>query len=707
MSTFSVDWNSPIKGLFSSKTPSKTVLKLNEAGFHTLKDLLWIIPLRVYELPNFKTFSYAQNDSIFRGMGEIISLQHKPNFNKTGKGRAPLSNITLHIKDRYSNETLTLKWFNCYPSMIQKVETMKNISFIGEVSEYMGQKQIVNPDIDSLLDQEYQRDISFWDSIPTSIKVQYPTVNSIGPAHITKLFKKIPEHLWDHIIDPLESIQEKTQLLNLTQAFKCLHGKLDYKEVLKLRNQSEERLIFEEFFQDQVKLLTRKNILHHKSGLEIKTKDSSLKKYKEIFPYELTTDQEKVTQDILENLSSGHPMMRLVQGDVGSGKTSVAILAALITIENGFQVALMCPTESLALQHYMTITELFNGLDIKVGLLLGSQKPSDKKETQEKIKSGQYQFIIGTHSLFQKSVEYHNLGLSIIDEQHKFGVNQRISLTEKNEGSHCLLMSATPIPRSLSLTQYGDLDISVIKSMPSNRKGTKTRIVTPESFDKFLTFLNTRISMGEQAYVVVPAITESETQDITNLESVLDRFKKFFPNYSIEGLHGQLSSEEKQNTFLNFKENKIQILIATSVIEVGINVTNSTIMAIMNPERFGLSSLHQLRGRVGRGEKPGFCFLVNDKKISPTSMERLRVIEDNTDGFIISEEDLRIRGEGNIFGVQQSGETSTKVLANFITHQPILVKAREVAQELFSSNHPIIEHYTEQFKNNPHITKTV
>ena len=261
------------------------------------------------------------------------------------------------------------------------------------------------------------------------------------------------------------------------------------------------------------------------------------------------------------------------------------------------------------------------------------------------------------------------MAIAIIDEQHKFGVEQRLKLVSKTKGAHCLIMTATPIPRSLSLTQYGDLDISTIKVMPKGRKGHKTRIVTPDNFSNFLNFINTRLSMNEQVYIVVPAINESETQDFLHLTQVLEKFKAIFPEYKVCGLHGQLKSEEKSRAFKDFKNHEIDILIATSVIEVGINVPNATIMAILNPERFGLSSLHQLRGRVGRGSKPGFCFLVNDKKVSLESMNRLKVIEQNNDGFSIAEHDLKIRGEGDIFGKNQSGSITTKKLANIVIHQ--------------------------------------
>lgn len=267
------------------------------------------------------------------------------------------------------------------------------------------------------------------------------------------------------------------------------------------------------------------------------------------------------------------------------------------------------------MQHFVSATELLEKSHFSIKLLLGSTSAKEKKIIQQELKEGKIDFIIGTHSLIQDSVAFKELGLAIIDEQHKFGVDQRIRLTSKSEGTHCLIMSATPIPRSLSLTQYGDLDISTIKVMPAGRKGHKTRIVTEDTYPQFLNFLKTRLSLGEQIYIVVPAINESEEveQDFHNLVSILEKFKNYFPDYKVEGLHGQMKPDEKSKMFHAFKNHQVDILVSTSVIEVGINVLNATVMAIMNPERFGLSSLHQLRGRVGRGDKPGFCFLVNDK----------------------------------------------------------------------------------------------
>jgi ATP-dependent DNA helicase RecG len=438
----------------------------------------------------------------------------------------------------------------------------------------------------------------------------------------------------------------------------------------------------------------------------LKISEEILNKYISFFPYDLTTDQNKCLNEVKKDLAKDEPMMRMVQGDVGCGKTSIAFLAAAITIENHFQTALMCPTEALALQHFLSAEEFFHNTPVRIGLLLGSTSAKEKKIINKKLVDGEIDLIIGTHSLFQESVQFKSLALAIIDEQHKFGVEQRISLINKGQGTHCLIMSATPIPRSLSLTRYGDLDISIIRSMPAGRKGHKTRIVTPDTFSQYLSFIKTRLSMKEQVYIVVPAINESVEQEIHHLESALESYKKYFPEFRIKGLHGQMKSDEKQSIFKEFKNHEFDLLVSTSVIEVGINVPNATIMSILNPERFGLSSLHQLRGRVGRGDKTGFCFLVTDKQLATTSQERLKVIENHTDGFLIAEEDLKLRGEGDLFGKEQSGSQQRK-LANLILHSDLLEDARVDLEEALKKNDPIIEAQIAKISKDAKIFNTI
>ncbi|MCF8058227.1 MAG: ATP-dependent DNA helicase RecG [Bacteriovoracaceae bacterium] len=706
MSSKEINWDSPLNSLISGKK-SKTVDKLISSGKKSVKDLLWIFPLRTQILPKVQPFSQAHSESLFKGVGHILSFRDQPNFKSMGKGKVPLSNITATIQDKFSDGTLTLKWFNCYPSQVKSLKEHKYIYFTGSLSEFMGQFQLINPEVIDLTQSDWQKSIQDWqESDQESVKVQYPTIEGISPHHLSALFDKIPDILWENILDPLPpEILKKRELLSLGKTFQLIHGKCEISELKKnYLPQAHKRIIYEEFFSEQLKIQTRREHLKDKPG--IKLKSSKWDKFKELFPYELTEGQISSLNDISKDLLKGSPMMRLIQGDVGSGKTTVALIAALTVIEEGYQAAIMCPTESLALQHYLT----FKGLlpdNHPVDLLIGSQSKKEKEAVYSDLEEGKVSLVVGTHALIQESVQFKNLAIAIIDEQHKFGVDQRMRLINKGDSCHCLLMTATPIPRSLSLTQYGDLDLSVINSMPSDRKGTQTRIVTHETYQKFLSFLKTRVSMREQAYIVVPAIEDNPEQDMLNLEVVLKKYCDYFPDFKIVGLHGKMKPNEKNDAFINFREKQIDILISTSVIEVGINNPNATIMAILSPERFGLSSLHQLRGRVGRGNKPGFCFLVSDKELSATALERLRVIESSTNGFKIAEEDLRIRGEGDVFGKDQSGIKTTRILTSLIENQDTLLNAREDLEDIKVNYPQIFREYVDKASQDELLFKTV
>jgi ATP-dependent DNA helicase RecG len=706
LSSKEINWNSPLKSLVSGKK-SKTVDKLISCGKKTVGDLLWIFPLKTQILPKVQPFSQAHAQSVFKGVGKVLSFRDQPNFKSMGKGRVPLSNVTITTQDKYSSGTLTLKWFNCYPSQVKTLKDHQEIYFTGTLSEFMGQFQIINPDVIDLSALDWQKDLNYWqENDQEAVKVQYPTIEGIGPHHLAALINKIPSDLWNNIEDPLpEEIIVERSLMPLDKTFQIIHGKCGLDELKQNKlPQAHKRIIYEEFFSEQLKIQIRKSHFKEKPG--IKLNSTNWEKFKTLFPYELTKDQVSSIDDIAQDLLKGSPMMRLIQGDVGSGKTTVALIAALTVIEEGYQAAIMCPTESLALQHYLTFKSLLPE-NHPVDLLIGSQKKKEKEAVYDDLREGRIKLVVGTHALIQDSVEFKNLGIAIIDEQHKFGVEQRLKLINKGSGSHCLLMTATPIPRSLSLTQYGDLDLSVIQSMPTDRKGTQTRIVTYDTYQKFLSFLKTRVSMREQAYIVVPAIEDNPEQDMLNLEVILKKYCDYFPEFKIIGLHGKMKPDEKNNAFIDFREKRVDILISTSVIEVGINNTNATIMAILSPERFGLSSLHQLRGRVGRGNKPGFCFLVSDKKLSGAALERLHVIEKNTDGFLIAEEDLRIRGEGDVFGKDQSGIKTTRILASLIDNQDILLKAREDLENIKVKYPQTFTQYVDKASQDEFLFKTV
>ena len=697
-STNKLTLDSSIEALARSKTPSVNVKKLQDAGIEKISDLIQIFPLRILKIPEIKDFSSAVLGTHFHGKGNVVSMNARPAFWAKGKGRAMLYNISLVIKDPLSGQMIYLSWFNCYGSTKIKLEGIKEIEFFGEVTEYKSIRQITNPDY---VNAGIGEILSFKD-----LKIQYPTYNSVPGSFTGKLIEKIPANLWNDLQETLpKSLLQKRKLHDLKDTIKIIHGKVtnwseeDYQKAY-------DRLVYEEFFQEQLKVHARRRLIKKSVAPKFSISKTEESHYLKLFPYELTTDQLTAIEDIKNDFMSGQPMMRLIQGDVGSGKTSIALMAALITMKCKGQVALMCPTETLATQHFQTLSKLTAKTPFKIGLLLGGQTAKEKKVVLGALKSGEIDMCIGTHSLFQDSVEFKNLGLAIIDEQHKFGVEQRIKLTQKGQGTHSLIMTATPIPRSLSLTQYGDLDFSIVKTMPLGRKGIKTRIVEQKNFEKFLSFLQTRIDIKEQVYLVVPAIEESEKMEMQNLEQVHNDFKTYFPKLSIGILHGKMKAEEKLSALEQFVQGKTQILISTSVIEVGINVINATVMVIMSPERFGLSSLHQLRGRVGRGEKAGFCFLVLDKNQPAEVLNRLNVIEETTDGFKIAEADLSQRGEGDLFGTNQSGIT-IKRFANLFSHQHVLMQVIDDTKSLIEQEHPEIIANVKKLLSDPKVLTTI
>ena len=703
LSTNDIDWNSLLIELFPRQIP-KTVNSLVAADYKTLYDLLWVLPLSCQKVPRLSSFQNRREGELFQGAGQVVSVQVRPNFRNYGKNRVRLQNVTVFLRDFFSEQTMELRWFNAYPNLVYKLKKIDRIIFSGVCKIYNGKWQIVSPQITESSEEDIVEQAKAEDS--NGYDIRYPTVNGVNSASIKRIINKIPEGLWGRMNEHLSTdILRKNQFPSLGEAFAILHGRLlCSKEAF---GPAKKRLIYEEFFQEQVKLLSRKQGLQCKDGIRLSLEADLFKEAVSLFPYSLTPDQVKAIEEIAIEMVSGHPMMKLLQGDVGCGKTSVAVAAAWMIHRNGYQTALMCPTESLAIQHFSNISEILKERGIVVELLLGSTPAKEKLQIGKRLASGTIGLLIGTHALIQDNIQFHSLGLTIIDEQHKFGVNQRIRLAEKEQGCHCLIMTATPIPRSLCLTQYGDLSLAVIKTMPENRKEIKTRIVTPDKMESFYNFVYTRLELGEQVYVVVPAIQEGLLPDIANLEEVHERFERLFPRHAIGVLHGKMKSEEKSVIFEDFKAQRTHVLIATSVIEVGINVPNATVMAVFSPERFGLSSLHQLRGRVGRGDRPGFFFLVSDKGRGSVVNKRMKILEQTTDGFRISEEDLRLRGKGDLFGTYQSGAESRRRLACIVEHKDILLSARLDVEQLTMEGNTHIRELSQHYQASSFVTKTI
>tara|TARA_B100000925_G_C22010084_1_gene475816 strand:+ start:2882 stop:4936 length:2055 start_codon:yes stop_codon:yes gene_type:complete len=664
----SFNWQAPLFDLLR-KTKSKKepayIKKLTEAGIRTIEDLLWIIPLKSRSIVD--EIQHCNDGDIYTSSGIIKSIRSFRNFRAKGRNRVPLSNVTAIVESE--SKLIELKWFNAYPSIEKSLRSKERtlINFYGPIKRTNDRVQIINPKLE----------LNNSDSI-----IQYPTVNSVPGNRINELLNKIPRDSWHNIYSVLNIPDEP---ISLSKAFQKVHGIEKDPEPLN-EEDALNRIIKEEFYTEQIMIERRKfKREQNRHNFKFETTRDKKNELHTSFNFSLTNDQKKVLDEILDDFNSPYSMTRLIQGDVGCGKTAVALAASRIIIHNHFQVAMMAPTESLAIQLFNNAKNYFKD-NLKVEVLLGSFKKSDKNNITQRLETGDIDLIVGTHSLIQEGVHFKRLGLSIIDEQHKFGVNQRIALNKKSITGHTLIMSATPIPRSLSLTKFGDLEISIISEKPNGKSSIPSRIITKNTKDKFLSFLLTRLEMGEQAYVVAPAIEESESIEIENLENIYLKFKALFPNVKTSYIHGKLKSEEKQSIFKDFKNKKIDLLVSTSLIEVGIDVENATTMIVYGPERFGLSSLHQLRGRVGRGSKPGFFFMVIEKEISNESMERLRVIEEHSDGFKIAEQDLLQRGEGDLLGTSQSGEKHRKI-ADLAKHQELLEESISTI-ELIKKDNP-------------------
>jgi ATP-dependent DNA helicase RecG len=453
------------------------------------------------------------------------------------------------------------------------------------------------------------------------------------------------------------SLRERYELLDRETALRNIHSPPQEagQEYLRFRSPSQKRIIFEEFFWLELMLGLRKVGLksHQAPAME---KDLTLvNRLRKSLPFHLTEGQERSFAEILEDLSQSCPMGRLIQGDVGSGKTLVALMSALVAKSNGYQTGLMVPTEILAEQHFRNAKEFLEPLGVRLGLLLGSQKTKEKEENREKLRAGEIDLCVGTHALIQEGVEFSKLGLVIVDEQHRFGVDQRKKLMRKGVSPHFLVMTATPIPRTLAMTVYGDLDFSIIDHLPQGRQPIVTRVTYESKRQQVLQFIAQHLKEGRQAYIVYPLVEESEKIDLKDAVSEYEMLKEYFNPFSVGLLHGKMRSEEKEQVMSAFRKNEIHVLVSTTVIEVGVDVPNASIMLIVHAERFGLSQLHQLRGRVGRGQHKSYCVLMLGYAVSDVGRERAMIMERHADGFKISEADLELRGPGEFLGTRQSG----------------------------------------------------
>ncbi|UQS87517.1 ATP-dependent DNA helicase RecG [Nicoliella spurrieriana] len=510
----------------------------------------------------------------------------------------------------------------------------------------------------------------------------YSVNKQIKQQTLRKLIQATYEKYQAQIEDFIpESLRKRYRLESHRQVVHDMHFPADLRaSKLALRTAK-----FEEFFIFQMRMQLLRMRDHHFSGIRINYDIAAINQFINALPFKLTGAQNKVVTEILHNLGDGSQMNRLLQGDVGSGKTIVAAIAIYATITAGYQAALMVPTEILAEQHANGLAKIFANLPVNIALLTGDTKPAVRREILPRIKDGEINLVIGTHALIQDEVNFHNLGLAIIDEQHRFGVNQRAALRKKGDDPNVLTMTATPIPRTMTITTYGEMDVSVINELPAGRKPIVTRWINSKQVSTTFPFLLQHLSHHEQMYVIAPLIEESDKSDMQSTETMLEMFQRSFPGFQVGLLHGRMKDAEKNAVMEAFKRREIQILVSTTVIEVGVDVPNASLMMIFNADHFGLAQLHQLRGRVGRGDQQSYCILVADPK-TEVGKKRMNVMVETTDGFIVAQKDLELRGSGDVMGKQQSGQVQFKI-GDPVADLVMLSYAQEEAKRIVNSPH--------------------
>lgn len=656
-----------VKGIGPAK--GETIRK--ELGIHTVRDLLFTFPFRYIDRTTFHLIKDITSD------GDNIQLKGTLVSIEKIKGKNNRSRLTGMFKD--STGFLELVWFQGATWLDKTLQIGQEYIIFGRVTIFSGKKTMAHPEMELMSTAAVSMSKTFDPVYSSTEKMDGKGIDSKARRKIVRQLldalseQDLPETLPPYVVD-------KLHICSRYDAIKWIHfPSTDAEKELAVN-----RIKFEEFFFVQIRLLQSKMYRKHKYKSVAFGLIGDLFKtfYNEKLPFELTNAQKKVIKEIRADMGRTQQMNRLLQGDVGSGKTIVALISMLIALDNGYQACLMAPTEILAQQHYESISSALGDLQVRVAFLSGSVKGKKRQTILTQLKEGDIHIIIGTHALIEPTVEFKALGLAIVDEQHRFGVAQRASLWKKNDGyaPHILVMTATPIPRTLAMTLYGDLDVSIIDELPPGRKDIKTIHKYETTRPQLIQFMHSEIAKGRQIYVVFPLIEESETLDLKNLQDGYERLLQYFPlpDYQISVVHGRMKAAAKDFEMQRFINKTTQIMVATTVIEVGVNVPNASVMIVENTERFGLSQLHQLRGRVGRGADQSYCILMTDYKLSKESKERIATMVRTNNGFEIAEADLKLRGPGDIQGTQQSGLLDFKLL-NVVTDRNIMDAARHIA----------------------------
>ncbi len=681
-------------------TKKASSTSLEKLGLHSNLDCILHLPIRYEDETKLSTIAEAIGSfggMIFQVQGSVV--RQEVLFR-------PRRQLLVVLRDDEGDE-LFLRWLNFYPSQQKQMALGQHLRVRGEIRDGFYGPEMVHPTVKAVPPSA---------PLPSTLTPVYSTVAGVGQHIIRQAIHKAfqapdLQALVQEILpeDVLKEVFLNTSLPTLLSALKTLHQPAKSDDLESIQNRTHpawRRVQIEELLAQQISLLQAKQKRLSRRAVAMQSKPiplGILDQFIQQLPFQLTTAQAKSWQEILADLSKPYPMNRLLQGDVGSGKTVVAALAALHCIDHGYQAAIMAPTEILAEQHYRKLSQWLNPLGVEIAWLTGSLKAKEKKEAQELISSGRAQLAIGTHALIQEGVDFPKLGFAVIDEQHRFGVKQRLQLQQKIDGvevdCHQLMMSATPIPRTLAMTFYADLEVSVIDELPPGRSPIVTKLVKNERRDELIQGLLTELQKGRQVYWVCPLIEESEVLQLKTAVETHAYLQSALPNVSVGLIHGKLKGIEKNILMQDFASGKIQILVATTVIEVGVDVPNASLMIIEHAERFGYAQLHQLRGRVGRGSAESICILLYGPELSMAAKERLQTLKETQDGFIIAERDLALRGPGELLGAKQSGEA----MLRFIDLQKeawLIEKTQQLAQQLLTTYPEIAEQHLRRWLGN-------
>ncbi len=656
--------------------PKRAELFIKYMQIDTVEDMLYFFPFKYIDRSVFTNVNDISDETAYVQLkGRIIDYQ------LTGEKRGK------RLIGRFADHTgiIELVWFNGYNWIPKNIPLNVPMVVLGKPTFFNGIVNIAHPEIElwSVYEASMVKGLQPQYSIPEKVKQ-----HQINSKTIRKIEQSILKIYGNSIAEPLpDEIIQRNKLMSLKDSLFQIH----FPESKDMVKKAEYRLKFEELFYIEINILTLQ--LYRKKNIDgyllLREKDKCTKLLYKQLPFRLTKAQIRVLSEIRKDVTSGKQMNRLIQGDVGSGKTIVALIAMLMAVDNGFQACLMAPTEILANQHYASLTQLCKNLSVEISLLTGSTKTRERKIIHEKLQNGRINILVGTHALIEDTVQFSNLGMVVIDEQHRFGVAQRAKLWQKNKQEpHILVMTATPIPRTLAMTVYGDLDVSVIDELPPGRIPIKTIHLSDSKRLTLFRFLKKQISEKHQVYVVFPLIKESDNFNYKDLEDGYESYSREFPppDYLISVVHGQMKPQEKEISMSYFIKGKAQIMIATTVIEVGVDIPNASVMVLESAERFGLSQLHQLRGRVGRGSEQSYCILMTPAQISKEARQRIAIMCESNDGFYIAEMDMKLRGPGDIEGTQQSGMPFELKIANLVTDEPILSLAHQEAETILKND---------------------